>query len=66
MKNFATVLWTFPISMSCVLNQVVCVCAFLTNFMPPLVPPLKDEDVDDYFQGPSTDSEISEDEELED
>ena len=50
----------------------MCACAFLTNFMPVLVPPpenLKDEDVDNYFQGLSSDSEydeISEDEELED
>ena len=47
-------------------------CAFLTNFMPALVPPpenLKDEDVDAFFQSLSSDSEydeISEDEELED
>ena len=46
-------------------------CAFLTNFMPALPPPenLKDEDVVNYFQGLSSDSEydeISEDEELED
>ena len=74
MKNFAILQGIFPISMSRIINQVVyvCVCAFLTNFMPTLVPPpenLKDEDVDDYFQGLSSDSEydeISEDEELED
>jgi len=74
MKNFAILQGTFPISMSRIINQVVCVCvcAFLTNFMPALVPPpenLKDEDVDNYFQGLSSDSEydeISEDEELED
>ena len=74
MKNFAILQGTFPISMSRIINQVVCVCvcAFLTNFMPALVPPpenLKDEDVDSYFQGLSSDSEydeISEDEELED
>lgn len=72
MKNFAILQGTFPIIMSRIINQVVCVCAFLTNFMPALVSPpknLKDEDVDNYFQGLSSDSEydeISEDEELED
>ena len=71
MKN-AILQGTFPISVSCIINQVVCVCAFLTNFMPAIVPPpenLKDEDVDNYFQALSSDSEydeISEDEELED
>ena len=58
--------------MSRIVNQVVCVCAFLTNFMPALVPPpgnLKDEDVDNYFKDLSSDSEydeMSEDEQLED
>ena len=72
MKNFAILQGTFPISMSRIINQVVCVCAFLTNFMPALVPPpesLKDEDVENYFQALSSDSEydeISEDEEPED
>ena len=76
MKNFAILQGKFPISTSRIINQVVCVCvcvcAFLINFMPALVPPLenlKDEDVDNYFQGLSSDSEydeISEDEELED
>ena len=72
MKNFAILQGTFPISMSRIINQVVCVCAFLTSFMPALVPPLeslKDEDVENYFQALSSDSEydeISEDEEPED
>ena len=67
MKNFAILQGTFPISMSRIVNQVVCVCAFLTNFMPALVPPPEHlEDVDNYFEGLSSDSEISEDEELED
>ena len=56
------------VSYQCVLNQV-CVCGFLANFMPALVPPpedLKDKDVDYYFQRVTSDSEcddISEDEE---
>ena len=56
---------TFPISMSRIINQVVCVCAFLTNFMPALVPPenVQDGEVDDYFQDLSSDyDEVSEDE----
>ena len=71
MKNFAILEGTFPISMSQIINQVVCACAFLTNFMPALVPPLeslKDEDIENYFQALSNDSEydeISEDEEPE-
>ena len=58
MKNFAILQGTFPISMSRIINQVVCV--FLTNFMPALLPPsenFKDEDVDSYFQGFSSDLE---------
>ena len=72
MKNFAILQGTFPISMSRIINQVVCVCVFLTKFMPALVPPpesLKDEDVENYFQALWSDSEydeISEDEEPED
>ena len=34
-------------------NQTVCVCAWLSNFQPALVPPpceLSDTEVDDYFQ----------------
>ena len=38
--------------MSRIIDQVVCVCAFLTNFMPALVPPenVQDGEVDNYFQ----------------
>ena len=69
MKNFAILQGTFPISMSHIIDQVVCVC--ISYYMPALPPPenLKDEDVVNYFQGLSSDSEydeISEDEELED
>ena len=39
LKNFTILQGTFPISMSRIINQVLCVCAFLTNFMPSLVPP---------------------------
>ena len=35
------------------LNQVVCVCAWLTNFQPVLVPPpmeASDEEISEYLQ----------------
>ena len=35
------------------LNQVVCICAWLTNFQPVLVPPpmeASDEEISEYFQ----------------
>ena len=46
-------------------NQVVCVCAFLSNFQPALVPQssqdlTSESDIDDYFQELYlTDSEAS-------
>ena len=70
LKNFTILQGTFPISMSRIINQVVCVCAFLTNFMPALVPPpenIQNGEVEDYFQDLSSDSdydEVSEDEDL--
>ena len=72
LKNFTILQGTFPISMSRIINQVLCVCAFLTNFMPALVPPpenVQDREVEDYFQDLSSDSdydEVSEDEDLQD
>ena len=55
-KTF-TNLHTMPISLSRISNQIVCVCAYLSNFKPVLVPgegssSLEgDVDVDDYFEG---------------
>ena len=55
MKSFSILKQTIPISLS---NQMVCVCTYLSNFKPELVPPHEssmnqDEDsysdVDDYF-----------------
>ena len=66
MKNFAILQGTFPISMSHVINQVVCIPYQLYSSPGSSS---KDEDVDNYFQALSSDSEIdkiSEDEELED
>ena len=63
MKNFRILKDTFPISMSRLANQVVCVCGWLTNFQPALVPipdlPEEDE-ADDYFR--ALDSEYDGDE----
>jgi len=51
---------TIPITLVVIANQIVCVCAYLTNFKPVLVPPHEstldqdidlDSDVEDYFAG---------------
>ena len=47
------------------LNQVVCVCAWLTNFQPVLVPPSMealDEEICEYFQKLEEDSDITDNE----
>ena len=41
-----------PLSMACIVNQIVCVCAFIPNFHPALVPPpelLSESDVEEYL-----------------
>ena len=51
-KIFAILKGTFPLSMACLSNQVVCVCAWLSNFQPALVAApteLSESDVDRYF-----------------
>ena len=51
-KNYYILKGTIPISMSHLVNQIVCVCAFLSNFRPALVPPphlLSDSDVEEYL-----------------
>ena len=48
-KRFSILQGTYPLSMSRLLNQVVCVCAWLTNFHPVLIPPPTDIDVDGYL-----------------
>ena len=44
------------------LNQVVCVCAWLTNFQPVLIPPpmeASDKEISEYFQNLEEDSGIT-------
>ena len=67
MKNFDILKGTIPITMARQINQIVCVCGFLTNFHPALVPPpetISDSDVEDYFQDMPNDTsdEIDSDE----
>ena len=53
MKSFNILKGTIPISMARITNQIVCVCAFLTNFEPALIPlQLEPEEsqVGSYFQ----------------
>lgn len=54
-KSFSILKGVIPLSMARITNQIVCVCAFLANFQPTLVPPPTDCDesdiqVDEYFQ----------------
>ena len=53
LKTFGLCKGTIPISMARICNQIVCVCAFLSNFQPALVPPSPSSqefsDVEDYF-----------------
>ena len=69
-KNFAILKSTLPITMIRLANQIVSVCAWLTNFQPALIPlpgDYSDEEVDRYFQSLQdcdydADSEMSGDE----
>ena len=52
-KNFKILGGNFPLSMIRIANQIVSVCAWLTNFQPALIPiPIdsSEEEVDDYFR----------------
>ncbi len=53
-KNFNILKETIPISLARLTNQIVHVCAFLSNFHPALVPPphvTSESDVEEYFEG---------------
>ena len=67
-KNFRILKDSFPISMARLANQIVCVCGWLTNFYPALVPApdesaLEETEVDDYFNAFDSESESSSDDE---
>ena len=54
-KNYGTLQGTFPITLARLANKIVCVCAYLSNFQPALVPStqlqyISEGDVDKYFQ----------------
>ena len=52
-KQFAILQGNFPLSMVRQVNQIVCVCAWLTNFQPALIPPpltsSENAEVEEYF-----------------
>ncbi len=53
---------TIPISMARLINQIVCVCAYLSNFHPALVPPTDqcdsaESDIEYYFKAHPDDSD---------
>ena len=43
-KNFTILKGVYLLNMARVANQIVSVCAWLTNFFPPLIPPPSDEE----------------------
>ena len=62
-KSFTILKYTLPISLSRISNQIVYVCAFLTNFKPVLVPSESNgsmNEVEKYFE--NIDSEESNEE----
>ena len=53
MKTHTILNRTIPLSMARITNQIVCVCALLTDFQPALIPLPRephDSDVESYFQ----------------
>lgn len=66
MKSFSILKHTIPITLAGISNQIVCVCAYLSNFKPVLVPPHEstmDQDVDSYSDVDEYFAELSDDEE---
>ena len=62
-KTFQILKGMIPISMARITDQIIFVCAFLTNFLPALIPSSKscqEKDVEEYFKSRS-DSEIESD-----
>ena len=68
-KNYSILKATIPLTLSSLSNQIVCVCSFLTNFLPALVPcpdKLEDCNIESYFHSltdSDTDSMCSNDSE---
>ena len=63
-KTYTILKGTIPISLACLTNQIVYVCAFLTNFQPVLLDFASmntEADVDDYFDCLSSDSDMDSD-----
>ena len=69
-KNYSILKGTLPLSMARLANQIINVCAWLTNFQPALVPLPKGEqsvdEVDQYFQSLCDDSDYEADADTED
>ena len=69
-KNLSILKGSLPLTLARLANQIVCVCCWLVNFQPILIPPpaaSEDVDVDEYFQTYySSDSDYDADSELSD
>ena len=61
-KQFAILQGNFPLSMVRQVNQIVCVCAWLTNFQPALIPPphtsSENAEVKEYFNTLESESDF--------
>ena len=61
-KQFAILQGNFPLSIVRQANQIVCVCAWLTNFHPALIPPplssSENKEVDEYFETLESESDF--------
>ena len=62
-KTYTILKHTLPITLSRLSNQIVSVCAYLSNFKPVLVPAevqsIMETDVEEYFDELQTDSDTS-------
>ena len=68
-KNFSILKGLLPIMLSRIAHQIVCVCCWLVNFQPVVIPPPVEDkdDVEDYFESYySSDSDYDADSELSD
>ena len=68
MKHYKILTGVFPLKMACLANQIVSVCAYLSNFQPALVPPpvvpqAQKPGTKEDIKGGDQDSESEEDEE---